>query len=188
MLKLHVGMLGALGVVWATLTLAEPTAALDPALGSTRDLAEMESAFARDRDDAGLAERLADAYLAIHRADLVVAALSSASPEVQADPAVGHRLARAFEESGRVGDALATAELALARCGRSLGTAASSAITPIPERGCTERAYVSLEMHRSALARMDAWGVTDPRTDPRTRRAYGLSVRAARILSASASR
>lgn len=184
--KVNVAILCTLGIAWASLTLAEPTSALDPAASSTRELGEMEDRFARDRDDAVLAERLADAYLGADRADLAIAALSLAPAEVRTDPAVAHRLARAYESSGRVADALATADLALARCARAIGTAESSALTPIPERGCSERTYVSLEMHRSALARMHAWGITDPRTDPRTPRAYSLSVRAARILSASA--
>jgi hypothetical protein len=33
---------------------------------------------------------------------------------------------------------------------------------------------------------MHAWGVTDPRTDARADRAYGMAVRAARLVSASA--
>lgn len=184
--KVNVGILCALGVAWATLTLAEPSAALDPAAASTRELADMEDRFALDRDDPALAEQLADAYLALDRADLAVATLSAASPAVHDDPAVAHRLARAFEQSGRLADAVATADTALARCARSIGTSTSSSVTPIPERGCNERTYVSLEMHRQALGRMQAWGITDPRTDPRARLAYTLSVRAARILSASA--
>lgn len=185
--KVNLGILCALGLAWATLTLAEPSAALDPLADSTRDLARLEDEFARDRSDAALAERLADTYLALDRADLAVATLTSATPDVQSDPAVAHRLARAFEQTGRVPDALAAAELALARCARSIGTSESSAVTPVPARACSERTYVSLEMHRNALARMHAWGITDPRTDQRAQLAYSLSVRAARILGASAS-
>jgi hypothetical protein len=184
--KLNVGILCALGLTWATLTLAEPSAALDPQLTSTRDLARMEDAFADDRGDAVLAEQLAHTYLELDRPDLAVATLSAADPDVQTDPAVAHRLARAYEMTGRVGDALATAELALARCARAIGTEDSSAVTPLPARDCPERTYAALEMHRNALARMHAWGVTDPRTDERAELAYTLSVRAARILSASA--
>jgi hypothetical protein len=184
--KVNLGILCALGLAWATLTIAEPSAALDPRAQTTRDLAQMEDHFARDRSDPVLAEQLADAYLALDRADLAVATLTSATPDVQSDPAVAHRLARAFEQTGRVSDALASAELALARCARSIGTADSSAVTPLPARECSERSYVSLEMHRNALARMQAWGITDPRTDSRSQLAYSLSVRAARILSASA--
>ena len=101
------------------------------------------------------------------------------------DPAVGHQLSRAYERSGRVPDALATASTALARCARSLGSSHSNAVTAIPARRCSERTYSSIDVHQAALRRMVEWGVTDPRRDPRTARAYGLSVRAARILSAS---
>lgn len=185
--KVNVGILCALGLAWATLTIAEPSAALDPRAQTTRELAQMEDRFARDRRDAGLAEQLADAYLAIDRADLAVATLTSAPADVQSDPAVAHRLARAFEQTGRVPDALATAELALARCARSIGTSDASIVSPLPARECSERSYVSLEMHRNALSRMHAWGITDPRTDGRARLAYSLSVRAARLVGASAS-
>src|SRR5687768_15776693 len=70
--KVNVGILCALGLAWATLTIAEPSAALDPRAQTTRELAQMEDRFARDRRDAGLAEQLADAYLGIDRADLAV--------------------------------------------------------------------------------------------------------------------
>lgn len=185
--KLNVGILVVLTVIWATLTRAEPSAALDPGLATTEHLARVEDEFARARGDLHLAEELAEAYLAIDRADLAVAALTSAPVEVQSDPVIAHRLARAFEQTGRVDDALATAELALARCGRALGTADSSALTPVPSRHCGERTYASLEVHRNALSRMHAWGVADPRTDGRAQLAYSLSIRAARILTASAS-
>jgi hypothetical protein len=61
----------------------------------------------------------------------------------------------------------------------------SSSSTPIPEHGCSERTYAALDVHQAALSRMHAWGVTDPRTDARTERAYGMAVRAARLVRAS---
>ncbi len=183
--QVQVGILCALGLCWASVSLAEPSAALDPGAEATAALAALEDRYAHAPDDAALAERLADAYLEMDRADLAVAALGSAGGEALSDPSVGHRLARAYEETGRLGDALSTAELARARCARALGTAEASAATPVPARGCSERVYVSLEMHASALARMRAWGVTDARHDPRAEVAYALSVRAARIVSAS---
>jgi hypothetical protein len=185
--KVNVGILLTLGLIWASLTDAEPTAAWDQNAEFTRDLASMEDRFARDRGNVELAESLAEAYLRAERPDLAVATLSAAAPEVQADPAIAHLRARAYEQTGRVADALAAAELAVLRCARAIGTAEGSAVTPLPTRGCSERTYVALDMHRNALARMYAWGVTDPRTDSRARLAYALSVRAARILSATAS-
>lgn len=183
--KINVGILCALAIAWATLTLAEPSAAMDPYADFTRDLADLEDRFARDREDPALAEQLGEAYLALNRPDLAVATLGTAAWAVQSDPAVAHRLARAYEQTARIPDALAAAELAVARCARSIGTSDASTVTPIPERACSERTFAALEMHRAALARMHAWGVRDPRTDGRAVLAYSLSVRAARILSAS---
>ena len=179
--KLNLGILGALVGCWATLTLAEPTAALDPASAATSRLASLEDRFARDRGNLALGEELADTYLELDRADLAVAVLSTAEPDVLDDPGVAHRLARAYERSGRLEDALGTAEAALRRCARSLGTARAATTTAPPVRSCSERTYASLDLHVAALGRMRAWGVTDPRTDERAQLAYALSVRAARI-------
>jgi hypothetical protein len=185
-IKLNLGILCLLGAVWASLTITEESAALDPALDSTRELTALEDRFATHRDDPALAEALADAYLRLDRPELAVSALMSADEDVLADPAVAHRLARGYERTGRVEDALSTAQLALARCGRALGVGDSSEATPVPEHGCSERTYAALDVHQTALARMHAWGVTDPRTDSRADRAYGMAVRAARLVSASA--
>ncbi|MBN8614794.1 MAG: hypothetical protein J0L92_29615 [Deltaproteobacteria bacterium] len=185
-LKLNLGILCLLGAVWASLTITEESAALDPALDSTRELSALEDRFATHRDDAALAEELADAYLRLDRPELAVSALMSADEDVLADPAVAHRLARGYERTGRVEDALSTAQLALARCARALGVEGSSEATPVPAHGCSERTYAALDVHQTALSRMHAWGVTDPRTDARADRAYGMAVRAARLVSASA--
>lgn len=182
--KVNFGILMGLGAAWLTLTLAEPTAALDPEAPETQELAALEDSWARDRSDHALAEAVADAYLTANRPDLAIAALSLATPGVEADPGVAHRLAQAYEMSGRLDDALATADLALSRCARSLGTSGSSSVSPLPARVCTERTYAALDVHQTALSRMVAWGVTDPR-DPRARTAYGLAVRAAHISTAS---
>lgn len=184
-IKLNLGILFALGVIWGSMTIVEAEAELDPADRSTRALMALEDDYATDRGDPALAEDLARAYLEEDRPELAVAALSAAEPAVLDDPAVGHHLSRAYERTGRLNDALSTARTALARCARSLGSSESNAVTALPERRCSERTYSSLDMHRNALARMSEWGVTDPRTDPRAERAYGLSVRAARIMSAS---
>lgn len=186
-IKINVGILLFLGLVWGALSWTQPGAALDPHAEQTRSLRVLEDRFAHDHGNAALAQDLADAYLDLDRPEFAVATLSAAEPDVLTDPGVEHRLARAYERIGRVDDALATSEVALAQCARSLGTDESSSVTPIPARGCSERLYAALEMHRDALARMHAWGVTDPRTDPRAPHAYGLAVRAARILTTTAS-
>ena len=115
---------------------------------------------------------------------LAVTALSSADPEVREDPAVLHRLAQAYEETGRMEDALATADLAVARCGRSLGSADSSELTPAPRFGCSERTYAALSMHASALGHLVRMGVSDVQNDPRALTAYALAVRSARVATA----
>jgi hypothetical protein len=184
-IKLNLGILCVLGVIWGSMTIVEADAELDPDARATRELMALEDDFATDRSNPALAESLARVYLDENRPELAVAALSAAEPAVLDDPAVGHHLSRAYERTGRLNDALATARTALARCARSLGTSDSNAVTALPERRCNERTYSALDMHRNALARMSDWGVTDPRTDPRAERAYGLSVRAARIMSAS---
>lgn len=184
-LKLNLGFLCAFLVVWASLTFTEQSAALDPALESTRSLSALEDRWAHSHDDASLARELVDAYLELDRPELAIALLTSADADVLTSPEVGQRLARSYERAGRVEDALATAELALARCGRAIGTGGASSVTPVPAYGCSERTYAALDVHRSALRRMQAWGVTDPRTDARSEQAYRLSVRSARVLTAS---
>lgn len=184
--KLNLVLLAVLGASWGAITLAEPAAALDPAQHATEELAVLEDAYAANRADAELARRLADHYLALSSPQLAVAALSASTPEVREDPAILHRLAQAYEETGRMEDALATADLALARCARALGTSDASEVTPAPAHACSERTYAALEMHVNALAYMSRWGVTDVQNDPRSRTAYALAVRSARILSASA--
>ncbi len=184
--KLNLVLLAVLVACWGAVTLAEPAAALDPSQHATEELAELEDAYAHDRADPELARRLADHYLALSAPQLAVAALSASTPEVREDPAILHRLAQAYEETGRMDDAHATALLALARCARAIGSSGASDVTPAPAHACSERTYAALEMHANALRYLSAWGVTDVQNDPRARTAYALSVRSARILSASA--
>jgi len=96
-----------------------------------------------------------------------------------------HRLAQAYEQSGRMLDALATADLALARCGRSLGALGASSATPIPRYECGARDYAILDMHRTAVDHMVRWGVADGDTDPRSQMAYEMAMRRATVASAS---
>jgi len=189
--KVNAILLVALLVSWGALTLAEPAAALELDGEEVREgaddrLAELEDAFATHRDDPRLARALADRYLALERPALAIAALGAASADVRQDPATLHRLAQAYEATGRMEDALATAQLALARCARALGTSSASTVTPVPAHACSERTYAALDMHAGALAYMHRWGVEDVRLDPRARQAYLLSVRSARLVSASA--
>ncbi|MBX3275662.1 MAG: hypothetical protein KF729_35710 [Sandaracinaceae bacterium] len=184
--KVSLVLLGTLGALWAGGTLAEPAAALDPAEVATDELAALEDAFALDRGNGRVARELADRYLELHAPRQAVAVLSNTTSSVREDPAILHRLAMAYEETGRMSDAAATARLARARCARALGTGDASDVTPVPEHPCTERTYASLDVHASALGHMARWGVTDVQRDERARQAYVLAVRSARIVSASA--
>jgi len=167
-------------VVAACLTVSDPVSAMEP--GVARDeLAQLEDAVARRPDDADAARRLAERYLDLHRPAFAIAALSAVDPEVQKSPLVAHRLAQAYEASGRLPDALATAQLALARCARSLGSADAWTGTVPPRQRCLAREHAVLGMHVAALTQMTIWGVQDPRTDPRARLAHHAAERRARI-------
>lgn len=184
-MRVNLAFLAILGAMWVGGTVTEAASAMDVTNPEVRELAALEDRFAVDTSNVEAAEALASAYLDLDRPDLVVATASLAHATVLDDPAVSHRLAQAFESLGRVDDALATAELALSRCERTIGTARSSLVSPLPARVCSERTHVALEIHHEVLGRMSAWGVVDPRHDPRAERAYALTVRTATIMSAS---
>lgn len=181
--RLNLAMGAVLAVIWAAQMARQPAALLPVSDHRAAELESLEDAFARDPGDHELARRLTDAYLELDRPGLAVAALRSAPSGLLADPLLAHRLAQAYEASGRLLDALATADLALARCARSLGTGPSVAVTPVPPHDCDLGLHAALEMHRQALDHMATWGVTDPRRDPRARLAYDLALRRARIAS-----
>jgi hypothetical protein len=170
---------------WMTGVAREPTPDLPTGDVHAAGLSGIEDAFARNPANGDLALRLAEAYLEHERPGLAVAVLRSADPGLLEDPRLAHRLAQAYESSGRLADALATADLALARCGRSLGTTRASAVTPVPRHRCDGSLHAALDIHRTALAHMVAWDVGDPQRDPRVRLAYDLAMRRARIASAS---
>src|SRR5688572_13474960 len=117
-IRVNVVLLGVLVVAWASLSASEPAAALDPEDPATRELAALEDAFAHDPNDAALGRALAEAYLDIDQPGLAIAAIRASSADLMDDPMLAHRLSQAYERSGHLLDALATAELAAARCGR----------------------------------------------------------------------
>ncbi len=179
--RVNAALLVILAVVWAHLTAAEPVAAFQNENPGTAELARMEDDLALNPTDHRLARRLSEAYLDLQRPGLVIATLRAADPAILEHPVVAHRLAQAYEASGRVLDALATSELALARCSRSLGTADSPSGTDLPRFGCNTHQHAVLTMHRSALRHMATWGVASPGNDPRTQVAYEMAARRARI-------
>ena len=86
----------------ASLRNAEPASDLDPENPGTAALASLEDAFATDPGNRALARRLAETYLDLERPGLAVAVLRSGDPAVLEDPIVAHRMAQAYEATGRV--------------------------------------------------------------------------------------
>jgi hypothetical protein len=180
-MRINVAVLAVLAVAWGTLTAGEPVAAVTPGSAEAAALAALEDRLATHPTDRAAARRLADAYLERGRPGLAVAALRAGDPSLLEDPSVAHRLAQAYEGSGRLLDAAATADLALARCARALGSSDASPVTPVPRFQCSERTYAALAVHRTALDHLLRWGVAEPSRDPRTRLAYSLAMRSARV-------
>jgi hypothetical protein len=144
------------------------------AVGNVRDydlkaLSELEDRAALSRNDLDVARKLTTLYLRLGQPGLAIAAVRSAPPELARDAVLTHRLSQAYEASGRVEDALNTAQLALARC--------------TPRSGCPVGIAATLEMHVEALGMLQRWGVQEPRRDTRTALAYRLAQRTARIAS-----
>ena len=180
--RVNLVLLGVLGAAWVSLTSTGPITSM---VEAPDRLAELEESFAERRDRPSVARDLAGAYLEIGQPEMAIAALRSTPPEVRRDPAVLDRLASAYEQTGRLDDALSTAQLARDRCARALGTDDSAASTPIPAHRCSFGTLATLDVHVTALRHMERWGVDDPRTDPRAERAYHQALRRGRILSAS---
>jgi len=175
-----------LGGLWAghrTLTADAPVAALAPHSGATAELAALEDAFAHDPSDPEVVRELSDTYLELGQPALTIAVLRGASADLLEDPVLAHRLARAYEQSGRLNDAIATASVAMARCARAVGSSHALPTAP-PRHSCTAGALIQLEMYREALARMVQWGVTDPASDSRARLAHQLSRRTVGLAAA----
>jgi len=167
-IRLSLLLLGVLLLSGAALSASRPRAVSEPLADDTLALAELEDAAALNRDNLEVARRLTTTYLRLGQPGLAIAAVRSAPPELARDPLLTHRLSQAYEASGRVADALSTAQLAFARC------------TP---GACTIATLAALEVHLSALTMLQAWGVQEPRRDTRTALAYQLAQRTARIAS-----
>jgi len=176
-IRVNLVLIALLGLGWLGLRAHAPQRITTEAASAS--LSRLEDAFAHDRADGTALIGLTDAYLEAGYPALAVVTLRAAEPDLLEEPAVAHQLARAYEQSGRLLDALATADLAFIRCSRVMGSAPLD--TAIPQFGCSERTLAKLDTHKSALERMVRWGIVDPRFDPRTQRAYELAVRRARV-------
>lgn len=182
--RINLAMLAILGLSWCHLTASNPVASFEPSSDGARELAALEDELAHHPGDPVLARHLAETYLDIGRPGLAIAALRAADPTLLEHPLVAHRLAQAYEASGRVLDAFSTADLALQRCARSLGTRDAPSNTPLPRHVCDPHQHAVLTTHHRALSLMVEWGVAVPGRDPRTEVAYGLALRRARIAMA----
>lgn len=180
-LRLNVLVVVVLIVAWSSLTATQPVSSLAPSSERARALASLEDAFAHDPSNVELAKALAETYLDLRRPGLAIAVLRAGDPSLVEHPILAHRLARAYEVSGRVLDAFATADLALARCARYLGTGDAPSNTPLPRFACDAQQHAVLTVHHRALERMVRWGVAVPGSDPRTEVAYDLAMRRARV-------
>jgi hypothetical protein len=169
-IRLSLALLVLLLVSGAALSASRPRAVRDPASLETAALAELEDNASLARGNLELTRRLATTYLRLGQPGLVIAAVRSAPPELGRDAVLTHRLSQAYEASGRVDDALNTAQLARARCA-------------LPSSACSPATMAALDMHAEALAMLLRWGVQEPRHDTRTALAYRLAQRTARIAS-----
>lgn len=168
-IRLSLLLLVLLLVSGAALSAAHPRAVEATSGQELKALAELEDASALARSDLDVARRLTTMYLRLGYPGLAIACVRSAPAELGRDAVLTHRLSQAYEASGRVEDALNTAQLALARC--------------TPRSGCRHGTAATLEMHIEALTMLQRWGVQDPRRDSRTALAYRLAHRTARIAS-----
>lgn len=176
-IRVNLALIGFVACVWLAMYAQAPVRIGDPR--EMTQLAALEEQVARHAGDAAALATLSERYLAQGYPLLAMTAIRAADPTVLEEPTIAHQLARAYEGGGRLLDALATADLALARCARVLG--ARPLETAVPHYACSERTLAKLDTHKAALARMVQWGVVDPRLDARAKRAYDLALRRARI-------
>ncbi len=176
-IRVNLVLISLLGLAWLGLRVQSPERITSES--ASHSLSRLEGRFAQDRADQETLLALTEAYLDSGHPALAVVTLRAAEPALLEEPAVAHQLARAYENGGRLLDALATADLALSRCSRVLGAAPLD--TSVPHFACSERILAKLDTHKSALERMVRWGIVDPRFDPRAQRAYDLALRRARV-------
>lgn len=165
-LRLNLVFLGLVVATAGFLTASEPMAALDPAAKATRRLGRLEDAFASAPGDETTLLALLGAYADVRRPELVVATVARATAPARDTAEVAHRLARAEESLGRFARAKVAADRAIEACVHADRGA----------RGCPDARLAVYRIHRSALVRIVAMGIEDPR-DARIRTAYELALR-----------
>ncbi len=180
-IKLNVLLLGCLAFAWwgvASLR-TEPCLTQDP--GVRDRLGALEDRAAHRPDHPIVVAELMDAYLDTGEAGAAIAVAGRAAPELLESPRILHRLSHAYEASGRVDDALATATSAVSRCEAALRLGRSGSLQVSTRFGCSARLRAGLDTHRRALAHMRRLGITDPRADARTLIAYRLASRSVQL-------
>ena len=175
--RVNLVLIAFVACVWLGLYAQTPARMGEPA--DMAQLGRLEEQVARHPSDGESLVALSERYLALGYPALAMTVVRAADATLLEEPKVAHQLARAYEGSGRLLDALATADLALARCARVLG--ARPLETAVPRYACNERTLATLDTHKLALARMVQWGIVDPRVDARAKRAYELAHRRARM-------
>jgi hypothetical protein len=168
-IKLSLLLIVLLLVSGSGLSAGHPRAVGNAPNDDLKALSELEDTAALSRNNLDVARRLSTLYLRLGQPGLAIAAVRSATPELARDAVLTHRLSQAYEASGRVDDALNTAQLARARCTQ--------------RSGCSHGTAAALDMHVEALTMLQRWGVQEPRRDTRTALAYRLAERTARIAS-----
>jgi len=176
-IRVNLVLIAFVALVWLGLYAQTPSRLGEPQ--AMAQLGALEERAARHPDDAVVLASLSERYLAAGYPLLAITAIRAADEVLLERPEIAHQLARAYEGSGRLLDALATADLALTRCARVLG--AKHVVTAVPTFDCDERTLAKLDIHKGALERMVRWGVVDPRVDARAKRAYDVAQRRARI-------
>ena len=175
--RVNLVLIAFVACVWLGLYAQTPARVGEP--GEMAHVGLLEDEVARHPGDGDALVALSERYLAQGHPALAMTVIRAADVSLLEEPKVAHQLARAYEGSGRLLDALATADLALARCARVLG--ARPLETAVPRYACSERTLATLDTHKVALARMVQWGVVDPRVDARAKRAYEVAQRRARM-------
>ena len=168
--RVNLAVLALLALAWLGLSARAPARIIVEVASSS--LGPLEESVASDRSDGAALLALSEAYVDAGYPALAVVTLLRADHALLDEPAVAHQLARAYELSGRLRQAVAAADLAFHRCVSLLEPVNSAR----PTTACDELMLTRLDRHKSALERMVRWGVVDPRVDPRAERAYERGV------------
>jgi hypothetical protein len=138
----------------------------------------LETDVARHPSDGPAVQKLAQAYLDNRAPGLAVTLIEGSPATVQAEPRVGHVLARALVEEGQNQEALAVEERVLSTC--------SSLDDEAIAQGCDATLVVSATRRTEILQQLVRLGAEDAQAQPdETSVAYHNATREARVQIAS---